>query len=394
MKTLSRSLPFVLASTALVTVLLMTREDGEEASESPQVVEQKVLTAPASQAAPQSEEAVETTRSAPVALAQNSFAGDLVAALERGAPLTIRVGDSDPTQFVMRPYKVTADDFDVSLGAVPSEESTFEQEHHVFQGRSTGSTLIPSRAVLTVVNGAVAAMVTNPDGSVLQVKTDGETGELLALEIDSVDAVCTPSADGSAFEMAAATHSEADWEAGPEVDIYAVGGDDPATGIVPEAGLTIPWGPQYDLSLADAMLLMVLDKEVVGSDSSSNIAARTAEFLAIMTNAATIYEYELGIRLRVQEIVMIPDTSAYTAVTEINQPDGTPTTANDSLTAFGGWLSSNRSQGSRDWSLAALWDDFRGSNTSSNTVGLAFLGTIGSSRQVAAPMIAELRGRS
>ena len=293
----------------------------------------------------------------------------------------------------MRPYSVTAEDFGVSLGVLPDEELSFEQEHRVFQGRSTGSTIIPSRAVLTVVNGAVAAMVTNPDGSVLQVKTDSESGELLALEVASPDAVCTPTPDGSAFEMAAPTHTDADWEAGPEIEIYAVGGDDPNTGNVPAGGQIISWGPQYDLSLADAMLLMVLDKEVVGSDTNANIAARTAEYLAIMTNAATIYEYELGIRLRVQEIVMIPDTSAFTAITEINQSDGTATTANDSLTAFGGWLSANRSQGSRDWSLAALWDDFQGSDTSSNTVGLAFL-IQSVAHPGVAPMIGAHRGQS
>ena len=357
----------------MLIALVAKRAENQEGLDSGASVERRVLTAP---------EVPAVAKSEPVAKSsiQQGFSRrtrELVESLELGAPLSIRVGNEEPTQFVVRPYPVTAEEFQVSLGSSLDDESTFEHELRVYEGRSTGVSIVPSRAVLSVVNGAIAAMVSRPDGSVLQVKTDAKTGKFLALEIDSPDSVCTPSTNSGVFEMAAKSYSEEDWQDGPEIEIFSVGGDNPATGTVPEGGQQIPWGEKYDLSLADAMVLMVLDKEATGSAAPENLAARTAEYLTIFTEAATVYEYELGIRLRVQELVMIPDTSAFSEISPLTQEDGSPTRAGDSLTSFVAWLGNNRSHSNRGWTVAAIWDQFFGTDARPFVVGQATFSSAG-----------------
>ena len=284
----------------------------------------------------------------------------LLTALNQGHPISLAVGNSAPRRFLLRPRKVTTDDFSINIGG----DTPFAADFHTYDGRSIGTGFKPARIALAIVDDSVAAMVTEANGSTLQVRTDPQTGTLQTLAVAKPEYTCRPGVDENApFAMDAPVYTEEDWQMGPaaRLEPLAVSGDDPATGDLTRTLEFTPWGPRYDQSLKDAMLVIVLDKEAAGDTSSANIASKTSQYLAVHSNVATIYEYQLGIRMLLQEFIMIPNTGAYTAVS-----GGTPT-ADGSLNSFENWMDANRPIGTYRWTTAALWDSF----SSGGTVGLA-----------------------
>lgn len=291
----------------------------------------------------------------------------LVTTLDNGQPISLTLGDhSRARQFILRPRKITADTFNVTIGS----DTPFPTAVRSYDGRSIGDGLSHARIALAVVNDSIAAIITENNGSVLQIRTDPESGTLQTLAIETPEYTCEPGDAGAAnFAMTAPVFSEADWEKSPPAVITpaAVAGDDPASGEFTRTVEITPWGQRYDNSLADAMLLIVLDKEAAGAPTTANIESKTSQYLALHSNVASIYEYQLGIRLLLQEFIFIPNTGSYTAVTA-----GTPSAAG-SLDTFETWIAANRPRATYRWTLAALWDNF----SSGGTVGLANVDTAG-----------------
>ncbi len=215
----------------------------------------------------------------------------------------------------------------------------------------------------------LAALVTDPSsGELVQIKTDAISGDLLLAKVPVPRTECLPM-DGR-FAIQGPTLGPAAWTQSPETSVSAVAlpssGADPASGLRTLIDDPLPLGEQYDLSLIDALVLFVCDKEVTGSDTVANLSSITSQRLAMVADTASIYEYQLGIRLLLQELILIPNTGSYTAVT------ATVDSATNSLDTFKSWLATHRLQPSYQWSMAALWDDF----SSGSTVGLATVGSV------------------
>jgi hypothetical protein len=292
----------------------------------------------------------------------------IVEALDRGQVISLTIGDNNsPRHFLLRQRKVTADNFAISIGA----DAKFRSMTRSYDGRSFGDGLAHARISLSVVNNSLAALVTESDGTTIQIRTDAISGELQTLTVTPNDHQCQdPKAGESAYAMEGPAFSEADWERGPRAKFEpaAVGGDDPVSGELTRTAEITPWGPQYDNSLADVMLLIVLDKEAAGDTGTANIESKTSQYLALHTNVASIYEHQLGLRLLLQEFIMIPNTGAYTNVSTGSVSAGT------SLDAFEIWTAANRPRATYGWTVSALWDEF----SSGSTVGLANVSSAGS----------------
>lgn len=125
----------------------------------------------------------------------------------------------------------------------------------------------------------------------------------------------------------------------------------------------IPFGPAYDASLRDLMLLFVLDRKTTGADTSSEaLTARTAEYINLAGVVAATYEEQLGLRLRLQEIILHPDAD------EFVDPG-------QDLWAFLDWTEAHRPFSDYRWSHAARFGIV--SDTPGGIIGRAFLGFAG-----------------
>ncbi len=304
----------------------------------------------------------------------------LVAAMDRGEPVRIIVGGREPTTFVTRPRTLLADTFQISLGVGSPSGSTFDpQIVRVYDAR--GITFAPapagateesagveiaqdtdaspaprlgSHATITVVDNALSAVIMDEDGSVTRLRTDETTGEFLTLREDADDVLGTCAHD---LEQGIATVSsdrepatDADWQDGPRAlvetaaadtpEIANAGGVNPANGRLDKYLDPLPLGRNYDLSLKDMLVLIVLDKDATGANTAPRLATVASEYLARMANVAAVHEHQLGIRLLVQELILTPNTAEFADIPP-------------SLSEFRDWVNVNRQRGTYLWNAAA-----------------------------------------
>ena len=247
-------------------------------------------------------------------------------ALTSGIPLRVSISAPDPSDsapdeldLYVRPMRALADQFQVTLGV--DFDQTLASEIDVFEGWaiSPESGLRNGRTTIAIVDGALGAVIRRDDGGLIELKTDPEAGNLLALRLDANSATGHCSTDrlpgGTVASMTSDVRPFADdnWLA---AEIAPQWGGDPATGEITKYEQPIPNGPLYDLSLPEATVMVVLAKDATGSDSSTNLASLASTYLARMANVATIWENQLGIRLLVSELILTPDTPAYADVGE------------------------------------------------------------------------------
>lgn len=294
--------------------------------------------------------------------------GALAVALSQGVPLRLSIrnerGELDELELVVRPMRVLADRFQVTLGA--NFENTLPATIDTYEGWSFASDGTPfGRTTVAMVNGAFGAVVREEDGTITELKTDPESGDLLALRLgpESLDAHCAE--DFIRGERLATMSSESapikdsDWM---PATIAPQWGTDPATGDITKYEQPIPNGSLYDLSLPDATVMIVLAKDATGSESATNLASKASTYLARMANTATIWENQLGIRLLVSELILTPDTGAYDDVGE-------------SLSDFRSWGNTNRPRGDYPRSIAARFGNL---GFSGSVIGLAYVGVVDS----------------
>ena len=295
----------------------------------------------------------------------------LIESIAAGIPLRFTTADSpDSKPIYFRPAKITNADFNASLGTRGKKLEIESQR--VYRGKSL---LGEQQASLAIVNGQLAAHLQDPEGRVWHFRSAPESGEFEAVVEASLDTTCSI-APGGAFATTLShdpipadpwgAASPASIEADPET--AASSGYNPANGNLQFTDRAIPYGRLYDQSLKDILVLVVLDKGATGSDSTSNLSSKTASYLSIMSNISGMYEHNLGLRIILQELILTPNTSAYTDVAG----------GSGSLSAFRSWVSSNRSRGTYDWTVAAKFGEVDGSST----LGVAYLSTASGSSGV------------
>jgi len=222
-------------------------------------------------------------------------------------------------------------------------------------------------ASLVILNGQLAAHVRYEDGSTGHFRSNPDTGEFETFieqpldtrcEIDPAAAVATtvaldPVTADPWFDSSPATIE-------PDPEIAASSGENPANGNLQFIDRPIPYGRLYDQSLKDILVLVVLDKSATGSGSTNNLSSKTANYLSIMSNISAMYEHNLGLRIIVQEIILTPNTDDYDDVAD----------GSGSLSDFRSWISSNRSRGTYDWTVAAKFGAVNGGGV----LGVAYVG--------------------
>lgn len=300
----------------------------------------------------------------------------LVRALDRGVPVQLTVSGAESRTLLLRPVKLLADDFQMTLGAGDGSERGLEpQIVRTYGGRSVSSGgKLDARASLVVVDNAISGTIENADGSLLEIHTDAETGGLQVLELaadlrigtcehDTIRNIATTRSD-------AAPVTEEDWKDAPAAVLAVVEGNDPAVlnagGVNPANGRLdkyiepLPLGQNYALSLRDLISLIVLDKGSTGGNNTAQLTKVASEYLARMANVAAVHEHQLGVRSLVQELILTPNTAEFTDV-----PSG--------LSDFRNWVGSNRPQGTYRWNNAAKFD-----GTTDGAIGIAYVSALNS----------------
>jgi hypothetical protein len=296
---------------------------------------------------------------------------DLEEALHRGRPITLTLGQGERNTFIFRPRRSLTENFRIGLG---TGDESLPIAPHVFEGLALDSRNADSTATLAVTGNTIGAVVRHESGDTTYIRTDPVSGELQAVtqNITEIDNACAwdaqhghyqlhsddPLADGESFW----THAVA---AQIAPDAAALTGIDPSTGNLDKYINRIPRATNYDASLKDALMLLVLDKEATGSNNEANLASKASLFLATISNIAAVYENQLGIRLLVQEMIMIPDTGGFVDIPS-------RASGSDSLDNFRTWLQTNRRNSTFQWSMAAKF----GAGLDGTTLGIAYVDAI------------------
>lgn len=305
---------------------------------------------------------------------------DLVRSLDHGNPLSISlVGDSgEVMEFdtAWRPFQVTSDNFRISAG--PDTQADWGVR--VYRGQNLESLDEPSEYSLAIVQGQLSGQMTDSDGSRIYFRSrpDGQGFEYVRTEADETAYTCQLdpvtgrcvmlSRSGSGMEDTAGL----DWSQAsqayltPAPEILEQGGFNPQSNQLEKYVQVVPAGDKYERSLKPMFMLGVLDKQATGGSSAAILQLRTSEMLAMISNVASVYENQLGIRLYLQELILTPNSNLY-----IDVPA--------SLEEFGQWCETERPQGTFRWSTAVKW----GSGLSGSTLGVAFLRTIQTRASVA-----------
>ncbi|MFT5107319.1 MAG: hypothetical protein ACI9UA_002952, partial [Pseudoalteromonas tetraodonis] len=252
----------------------------------------------------------------------------LITALDRGEPARITIDGEAPRTLLLQPKQLLGDGFRIILGSGPengSEGGEFEpQVVRVYGGRALGGDgRLAGRATVTVVDDAIAAVITDANGDITSLKTDPESGELLTLRELANELLGTcqhdPATGTASVIGVKEPATDEDWLAAPRAQIATAagakigngGGVNPGNGRLDKYLEPLPLGRNYDLSLRDLLVLVVLDKSATGANTTSRFTTVTSEYLARMASVAGIHEQNLGVRLLVQEIILTPNSDEF-----------------------------------------------------------------------------------
>ncbi len=286
-------------------------------------------------------------------------------AITSGRPVRVTTGDGEPHRYLFRPRPVLADAFQWHLGP---HGATMDTQPQSFEGLSLSANPAAPKATL-VLAGDSLGMVIRDEAEVTYIRTHPETGQLQARREfrEDLQTQCVLDANGTYHVQSddPLPSGEAAWaDATPtqlEPETAALTGVDPASGRLDKYINAIPRATNYDASLKTALLLLVLDKQATGNNTTANLTSKASIYLATVSNVAAAYENQLGIRLLVQEMIMIPNAGDFVDIP-----------SNDAIDDFRSWVASNRSNGTYNWSMASKF----GAGLSGQTLGIAFVSTI------------------
>lgn len=288
--------------------------------------------------------------------------------LSRGVPLTLSLQDHPSQSFLFRSRRSLADNFGIRLGLADSLDLTPQ----VFEGLPLNPDSAGTIASLVLAGNSLAAVLRQVDGTTTYLRTNPTTGawEAQVESPNDIQALCEADINTGTYKMSSddpLADGEAFWEDAISAQIAperaGLTGIDPATNQLDKYIDPIARATRYDASLKVAMLLLVLDKQATGSDSVSNLTSKASIHLATVSNVAAAYENQLGVRLLIQEMIMIPDAGNYIDI---------PADGDDAISDFRTWMQRNRLNSTYRWSVAMKF----GSGLSGTTLGVAFVDAV------------------
>ncbi len=144
----------------------------------------------------------------------------------------------------------------------------------------------------------------------------------------------------------------------------AQGGLEPATGVASRYTDPVPSTERYALSLRPLHLMLVLDRTTTETNAPEALRLQASQWLASVANVASIYENQLGIQLRLQELILMPDDPAVPRIP-----------SDDVLDNFVDWMALHRPRNTYEWDAA-----FKvGEGLPASLLGLAYVGALGRS---------------
>ncbi|MEM7384204.1 MAG: M12 family metallo-peptidase, partial [Verrucomicrobiota bacterium] len=302
--------------------------------------------------------------------ASPTVAAPVLEAIATGKPLRIQTADQGGRTLLFKPTGFLNEDFSIGLG--PKRSLPFQAR--TFEGRAFHPGRNPEPVSLVQVGTTLTGLIETDHGDTLWIRSgdEGQTWALLRQPAPPVSH-CRIGDDGRIASMATLGKRPPplDWSESTALEmtpIAAQSGQNPISGRSDQFVNPIPMGERYRASLKEASLLLVLDKEATGSDSTSNLESKTSQYLAVANHVAAIYETQLGIHLTLQELILTPDSDDYNDI---------PTGA-DPLNSFRSWMSTHRPASRHKWSISMK----AGLGLSGQTLGLAFVGTVGQSNAV------------
>lgn len=388
---LLRPICLILLLTGFFSVLFWGRYSGTEPTPVAAAPERPVAAEPAAAAgdepnAAEPEEPAGSTQP-PEEAAFSPEMARLVNGIHTGSPVRVRVGNVE-RQYLFRPRRVTAEGFRISAGPNVEHPAVFE----VFEGRellSDGS--LANMAQLAVVNDTLSMAYTTEAGDFLiELNEEGAlvSRTLMSFEEDSTWGhwECAVSEHVCSHEGGSCAHhhhgpiagvrslsgdSSEPLDSAAEVSLAATASDEPE---IAGARVDHPYfrlGPQYDASLKDIVILMVSSKSQTGN--SSNLNTRAASYFSYAATLADVYERQLGLRVQLQELILIPSDSS---ADDIESPTITTDTSTAQLYFVRDWAATHRPQGTHKWGHVMAWTNVDGA--AGGTVGWAWIGSYGS----------------
>ena len=294
-----------------------------------------------------------------------------IAAIGAGQPLIFRYGEGERKVLVLRPSAALAEDFALRLGQGGPPATSAAR---TFTGWAFDSDLAqPYPANLAVVGGQAAGSWLASDGTETTFQWQLGTAEVqlrpgpagaLSGELKEVDhgrRVCLL----RAMEKDAVPPGNMPTILGQvTLASAAQGGLEPATGAATLYVNPIPFSESYALSLKEMNLLLAIDRSATGPNDTDHLMRTASRWLATVANVATIFENQLGIRLRLQELILIPDAHEFEDIPSANV-----------LPDFNRWVSLHRPRGRYHWDAA-----FKvGEGLGANELGLAYIASLGRS---------------
>ncbi len=285
----------------------------------------------------------------------------------------LSIGNSLPRNAWLRPSQVLADNFQTTLGTDPANRLS-DRRPHAFTG-FVGDPSHGTRISLAIAGTSLAAIVTETDGTTHEITTiPGDDGLLAKSTLPPTSGFrCRINPQRRLSSTSLPTESfppaEPIIRAATLSPMNEEGGKDPASGNYDHILDPVPGGQLYENSLPDAYLLVVLDKSATGEDSTENLTTKTAQYIARIALLSAIYEHQIGIRTRFQELILIPDSASYSDI-----PFST-TDNNKSIEDFGTWGEANRPRTKSPRTYATKF----GAGLSGSTIGLAYINTANTS---------------
>ena len=293
--------------------------------------------------------------------------------LQVGKPIEITLGNTLPRKAWLRPSLVLADNFQATLGTDKSNRLGIDHPR-TFTG-FVGHPAAGTQIAMAVSGESLAAIISEPDGTLHEI-SQSQTGGSLQSKTTPANATPYTCRLNPQRRLAAATlpappkdHPEPILQAATLTPLNEQGGQNPASNEYDQTLDSKPGGHQYENSLLDSYLLVVLDKSATGDDSTANLTTKTAQYIARIALLSAIFEHQIGARVRFQELILTPNTGAYTDI-----PFSTVDN-NRSIEDFADWGDAHRPLSNSPRTYATKI----GAGLSGSTIGLAYINTANTS---------------
>ena len=293
---------------------------------------------------------------------------DLQSHLDQGRPVSIQIGSTAPRKAWLRPFVPVSEDFQITIGSQKSNSVNVNQPK-AWRGFVEN---FDTSISMTMIGNSLAAHISEPDGTTHSIYSDPKTDSLLSETKlpEHADYICATDPRtriSRAFTTKALTDSTSIIQAASIEALNNQAGQNPATNEYDRNLEVSPGGRLYEDSLKNSYLLLVLDKSATGSDDETNLTALTAQYLARVASLSAVSEQQLGTRLLMQEIILIPDTGTYTDIPFFAADN------NQSIMEFRQWVELHRPLTSSPHTYATKV----GAGLSGSTLGLAYTNSAG-----------------